>query len=341
MAIQLILNFREKLGDSVDWTPLMDVGIPTIAQRLGTHPFPEVAEELRVLLLQLLRVFIETPSSAKHLRRHVSDVVQVLVKASGDKFQETKKQAASCCIALCKSAPDVVHLQLEQLVNSQVGNLTHHHKAVRKEALLALCELMLHGSDGVEKLMNGTVLPALKARVHDRNGPVRKTLLRVVARWLVELPDRRPYEARLAALLLAGMSDYAPEIQKLALTKLESVGSKVLKKAREAAAAAAAADADGSASDVPMNPVLAAEAAAAAGDEDVNMAGGAGAGAGAGDMAQPGGSGDGSVQVDSGVADSDWRGTDVMPEVFNGRRAKRGARILVRRCGHSARCAAT
>ena len=82
-------------GEQEDLTPLMDMAVPSISQRLGTEPYPEASEEIRVQLLDLLKLFIASPPCAKNLRRHLSDIVNVLVKASRDKFPEAKRTTSA------------------------------------------------------------------------------------------------------------------------------------------------------------------------------------------------------------------------------------------------------
>lgn len=125
----------EGTATAADLAPTMDLTLPVIESRIGSLPFPETSEELRLHLVNLLLLFLRTPSCASGFRRHLSSLVQILGRASTDKYADVKKACAGSCVALCAAAPDIVHLHLEQLVRPQVANFTHHHKAVRHQVI--------------------------------------------------------------------------------------------------------------------------------------------------------------------------------------------------------------
>ena len=89
---------------------------------------------------------------------------------------------------------------------------------------------MVHGADGVDKLMDELVIPAIQGRITDRNAPVRQGTITVLARWMLELPDASHVEARLVSMLLQGLSDLTPALQVAALKALEQVGDALLKR---------------------------------------------------------------------------------------------------------------
>ena len=108
--------------------------LSVLEKRIGVAPFAEPAEELRLLLVDLLRELL-----SEECRDVVEDmfekVVVILVKASSDQFHDVKIACAKAVLKLCKLLPSRVHMALERLVVSQVLNLGHQRSAVRKAAL--------------------------------------------------------------------------------------------------------------------------------------------------------------------------------------------------------------
>ncbi len=76
--------------------------------------------------------------------------------------------------------------------------------------LKALQNVVLHGSEGLEKLMKESILPSLASLSFDRTSSVRKLLVQVAAYWMEHLHNRQPYEPGLITILLMGIGDETP-----------------------------------------------------------------------------------------------------------------------------------
>ena len=133
-----------------------------------------------------------------------------------------------------------------------MANLLHQRAPVRLHSLRAIGILLPLGSEGLERIMNDTVMDALKALGFDRTASVRQELCRVVARLLTELPIIEPFQPGLLLLLLARIADEQKEVQTTALAELNAACTVL------ASRAASGAGADDSAT-----PAAAAAAAAA------------------------------------------------------------------------------
>jgi hypothetical protein len=53
--------------------------IPTILPRVGAYPFVESAEEIRLLISQLLCKLLKTPSCANVIPRHIDEITSIMV----------------------------------------------------------------------------------------------------------------------------------------------------------------------------------------------------------------------------------------------------------------------
>lgn len=180
---------------------LFPIVVTEIESRLGTTPFPEPAEELRLLLIQLLCQLL-CPPCASLAADQFQSIVNVIVKASSDNFHDVKVACAEAVECLSATTPDQVHLSLSALATSQCLNLNHQRSAVRKAALKALTQLLPLGSESLAKLMEESIFPALRKLTTDRTASVRVALASSVAKWMAELPDVKSYEVDLTHLLL-------------------------------------------------------------------------------------------------------------------------------------------
>ena len=64
--------------------------LPVLGSRIGSFPFPETTEEIRLLLVQLLAQFLRVPTSAEVVKDNFSVVTEILVRSSGDAFHDVK-----------------------------------------------------------------------------------------------------------------------------------------------------------------------------------------------------------------------------------------------------------
>ena len=148
-------------------------------------------------------------------------------------------EVAKCAEALCALVPDVIHLQMSALVVALHANLGHQRSPVRLHSMTAIATLLVHGSEGLEKVMRDVALEDLRNLGFDRTASVRLELARVLGRLLVSLPLRASFDGAIVALLLSRTADENADARTAALTELLA--------AAEALAAEAASGRDGAA----------------------------------------------------------------------------------------------
>lgn len=235
--------------------------LPVICARFSPLPFNEPAEELRLQLVRLMGIFIDSAAAAvagsggesdattrAEVLAVLPDVSDALTKAASDAFPDVKKEVAGVVSALCVAFRGELHKHLAGLVASQAANTGHQHSRVRSAALRTLQELMPCASEQLAKLMSEHVLPALTRLARDRTASVRRERLVVLRNLATRLSDPEPYRDSLVRGLLAGLSDDAPDIQAVALTQIEELGAAIGLTDGEAEAEAAAVEASATAS---------------------------------------------------------------------------------------------
>ncbi|CAI5725813.1 unnamed protein product [Peronospora effusa] len=192
--------------------------------RLGKLPYPEPTEEMRLLILQLLHVFLKQFAAVKDRLMSLQDVMTELVNALGktaiDPFPDAKKMSAECVILISKNWKKDVGMQIGAIVRPVVVNLGHQHSRVRVCALQALEVAVPCGSESLPQLMQEVLLPAVSKVVLDHAPSVRKQLTITLAAWLAQIQQ---FEASIFPIFLAGVVDEAPEVRALALAKLNDL----------------------------------------------------------------------------------------------------------------------
>lgn len=104
--------------------------------RIGTLPYPEPTEEVRLLLLQLALAYLTQLAEAHvPLGDALPELANALGKATLDPFPDVKKTAADCAVVLARGWRADVARQLGTLVKPLVTNLGHQHSRVRVGAL--------------------------------------------------------------------------------------------------------------------------------------------------------------------------------------------------------------
>jgi dynein assembly factor 5 len=145
----------------------------------------------------------------------------------GDSFPDVKKESTICIRLIAKASPESLRAHVTPLTKAVVANMGHQHSKVRQSSVQALAVLLpCVGADGVEKLLDEkeVLIPQLRKMVYDRTPTVRKEFMKMLLRWLRKIETVHQFEAKLLPLLLAGLADENPEVQKFTLTNFETLG---------------------------------------------------------------------------------------------------------------------
>uniref|UniRef100_T1JE66 ABC transporter domain-containing protein n=1 Tax=Strigamia maritima TaxID=126957 RepID=T1JE66_STRMM len=206
-AVNLINDFWIMDDQCKEIVPFL---IPTIVQRLGQHDITEPAEEIRLMLMQLLIRVVD--KMGKEIAPYLNDLIKILRVAIIDPYPEIKKEACKCASLIAVTIPQYFHQQSETLIDPLMKTLTHQHAKVRIRCLETIGDVVQYGDN---KSVND-VIPHLAQRLFDHSPQVRVKITEVVGRWIVELPDRYSFFYRFIPILLTGLADDVPENEQTA-----------------------------------------------------------------------------------------------------------------------------
>lgn len=131
----IISNFVERL-------PLNDYYLtyilPVIVRRIGCPEIVEESEEIRLVLIELVRKIIEKYKITHLLSPFINDFTSILTKTSADPFPKVKLEAFDCIIMLTKVLQRDFHFQCESYVKPVLSNFAHQHFRVRVAAIKAI-----------------------------------------------------------------------------------------------------------------------------------------------------------------------------------------------------------
>nr|XP_030706930.1 dynein assembly factor 5, axonemal isoform X2 [Globicephala melas] len=197
--------------------------LPALAARLAgpepaRRPPPEVCEELRLALVQLLHLAVRLSGAA--LAPHLDDALRVLRCTLLDPFAAVRRESCECAAGLARATPDHFHMQSESLIGPLMQSISHQHWKVRVAVIEATGTVIQFGSG---KSVDD-VLPHFAQRLFDDVPQVRQAVARVVGGWLLHLRDRYSFLHKLIPLLLSSLDDEIPEIACEAAGLWEQVG---------------------------------------------------------------------------------------------------------------------
>jgi hypothetical protein len=103
--------------------------------RLGAIPFAEPAEEMRLVLLQLLSTLLKRKNCEETLPDLMEDLCIIISTSLTDAFPDVKKECTSCVNLLAKAAPAEIRSHAPAIVKALIGNVLHQHSKVRQYTL--------------------------------------------------------------------------------------------------------------------------------------------------------------------------------------------------------------
>lgn len=131
----IVSNFIEKL-------PLNDYYLtyilPVIVRRIGCPEIIEESEEIRLVLIGLVRKVLDKYKVTHLLSPFINDFTSILTKTSTDPYPKVKLEACECIIQLSKILQRDFHFQSESYVKPVLSNFAHQHFRVRVAAVKAI-----------------------------------------------------------------------------------------------------------------------------------------------------------------------------------------------------------
>lgn len=131
----IVSNFIEKL-------PLNDYYLtyilPVLVRRIGCPEIVEDSEEIRLVLIGLVRKILDRYKVSHLLSPFINDFTSILTKTSTDPYPKVKLEACECIIRLTKILPRDFQFQSESYVKPVLSNFAHQHFRVRVAAVRAI-----------------------------------------------------------------------------------------------------------------------------------------------------------------------------------------------------------
>ena len=192
--------------------------IPVITSRLAPEAAVEHSEEIRLSLLNLLVVIVQ--SVDEDLSLYVNDVIAICCKGLVDQFPEVKRTTCKLIIDFAPKVKKRFYGESKLLVQPLQVCVSHQHSRVRAFAVKAIGCTVQYG----EVTIIDDILTTLGQLLFDNGVVVRKALCEVVGEWLYCLVDRYSYHHKLLPLLISFFSDEVLEVSELAKMYMQKIG---------------------------------------------------------------------------------------------------------------------
>lgn len=191
ISLQILRKCVEKCDDiSLDNLHSLVV---SLCARLSELPYPEPAEEIRLLIVELLSMIRKhatitngATNSAQLIDSNVSSIdetiVKMLVKALSDGFPSVKRTGAELMCDIAITSPQIVKSYYKSLLKALQGNSSHQHSKTRSITLQAIGKgLCTMGCEDYQTLLRDPIIGTFLRTVSDRTASVRVELGNVCA----------------------------------------------------------------------------------------------------------------------------------------------------------------
>ena len=210
------------LSKLCEYTDSSDCFIPYVTQillkRLTVKDSREESEEIRLCSLKLLYNILLKLSNCSSC---IDDYCLILQHSLEDNFHEVKVACCDILRILANKFSSLFYHTAEPLLKPLLKNIVHQQHKVRLATVEAV-GVVFERCNG--KFVDYTVAP-LTQRLFDPSVAVRKAVIQVVGEWLLNLPDRYSYHAKLIPLILSGQIDESAEIRDEAIALWDDIGT--------------------------------------------------------------------------------------------------------------------
>ncbi|PWU99221.1 hypothetical protein C3747_221g10 [Trypanosoma cruzi] len=223
-SVKIVTCVLPRQGSSVlDWI------LPAVVTRIGVLPVVEESEEVRLLLLRLAVLCMETYPNEIGPRNYIDFLKILLENCLRDSFPQLKKEACCACVRLCEIEPVQVKYIALSLAKVVKCYLLHKHSVVRAEAVRALTSLIRHGaaqilSDEKEEERNKTTVSILFVLANDHVEAVRVAVVELLSTAFLDIVERLEQHRKYLPHLLLLMTDDFVAVSTKAYEALENMG---------------------------------------------------------------------------------------------------------------------
>lgn len=225
-SAMIISNFIDKL-------PLNDYYLtyilPVIVRRIGCPEIIEESEEIRLVLIKLVRKILEKYKVSQLLSPFINDFTSILTKTVTDPFHLVKLEACECIIMVTRVLQRDFHFQSESYVKPILSNFGHRHFRVRVAAIKAIAAVVLAGN---AKCFELSISP-MAEKLFDESNEVRMQVTLEVGHWMLTYRDRYSFWHRMLPLILTSLSDVIEDIRTTASNLWNDIGRQYMEENEE------------------------------------------------------------------------------------------------------------
>ena len=179
LSLQILKRCLEKCDDiSID---LLQEIVVRLCARIGELPFPEPAEEIRLLVVELMLMISRHAAFTASIVTNgaaVSSIdemiVQALARGLTDAFPPVKRAGAELLVEIAARSPFTVRSHFKQVLKALQTNAGHQHSKTRSITLQAIGKgLACLGLEDHQTLFKEPILATFLRTVSDRTASVR------------------------------------------------------------------------------------------------------------------------------------------------------------------------
>mmetsp|Transcript_50355 Transcript_50355/g.64545 ORF Transcript_50355/g.64545 Transcript_50355/m.64545 type:complete len:439 (-) Transcript_50355:2091-3407(-) len=167
-SFKLVYMFATDILSKAELGALAEVCIPILVEKVGVSPPLETTEEIRLLAMQLVDLFIvDSNILTKVLKSNDKlgeGITTILTRSLGDLYPEVKRLCSMAVRHLVANFPVLAITHGVDLMKSSVLNLGHQHAKTRQLTIQALGQLILccAGAAGGNGVPNSSSTSALQ-----------------------------------------------------------------------------------------------------------------------------------------------------------------------------------
>lgn len=202
--------------------------IEPCCKRIDDLPFPEPAEELRLLNLHVISAILLQHSFQQCEVTLGRTILQMLTIALTDAFPAVKTEAAALVVRIAGETFDLLRMNYKALVKNLLANIFHQHAKVRVVTIKALGLVLAAMQEDYRVIMKDQLVPLLLRLVTDHSAQARLAMTHFCGSVLSEhvgcrLVEEVSLNVELVVALLLLLADDAEDVRSAARTQLERV----------------------------------------------------------------------------------------------------------------------
>lgn len=207
---EITCNILNKIiSRQTNLTDFLPIIIPEFVKKLGDKDAIEPSEEIRHNLMETFLILVR--KSGKPLSIFIGDLLKLCSNTLADSYSEIKRISCSIINVLSQLKDHSFYADSEQLIKPLINNLCHQHSKVRLDIVNCIGNVLLHNS---AKSFD-QVCSNLAQRLFDDNVNVRKAVIEVCGKWLLDLTDRYSFHSKLIPVFLSGFIDDHDDIREI------------------------------------------------------------------------------------------------------------------------------